>query len=360
VLTIADRYIIKNFIGFFLAGLAVFVTIFLAVEFTSTSMRFTDAERDVLIRYYLSYLPIIIYQLMPVGAMIGTLFTLSTLNKNNELIALFSLGHSLARISLPILVLVTLLCGFTYWLGDKVVPVFSQKKNYIWYVELRKRPGMLSTVKKDKIWYRSDNTIFNIQSLNAERGTAQGITLYYFDEAWNLVQLIRAKDVVMHNQVWNLENGLVTLFAAESSFPLTKPFAKKTLTMSEDLADIRTTSPKGEALSMSDLRRFIARNKAAGLDSLRFEVDYHSKMAFAFAALVLSLTGIPFMVQKARAGGNMVSVGLAIGLAFVYWVAFSFSLSLGKNAVLPPLLAAWGPNVIMGCVATFLLFRLKR
>jgi lipopolysaccharide export system permease protein len=297
---------------------------------------------------------------MPVGAMIGTLFTLSTLNKNNELVALFSLGHSLARISVPILVLVGLLCGFTLWMGDRLVPVFSQKKSYTWYVEMRKRPGMYSTIKQNKIWYRSDNTIFNIQSLNAEQGTAQGITLYYFDEAWNLVQLIRAKTVTMKDQIWNLEDGVVTLFASEASFPLTKPFGSKTLKMSEDLADIRAAAPNSDALSLGELRRFIKRNKEAGLESLKLEVDYHSKIAFAFAGLVLSLIGIPFTVQRARSGGNMMSLGFAISFAFIYWLGFSFSLSLGKHGVLPPFLAAWTPNVLMGAVATYLLMKLKR
>jgi len=189
---------------------------------------------------------------------------------------------------------------------------------------------------------------------------AQGITLYYFDESWNLVQLVKAKNVVMKSRIWHLEDGVVTLFADESSFPLTKPFGKKTLTMSEDLADIRSASPNSDALSMGELRRFIKKNKEAGLDSLKFEVDYHSKMAFAFAALVLSLTGIPFTVQRARAGGNMMSIGIAIGLAFVYWVGFSFSLSLGKHGVLPPFFAAWTPNILMGGTATYFLLKLKR
>lgn len=359
MLTIIDRYLIKNFLIFFVAGLAVFVTIFMAIEFTSTSMRF-DVGLDVLGRYYQNYIPIIIYQLIPVGAMVGTLFTLSSLNRNSELLALFSLGMSLARVSLPILVMISLISVMTFWIGDRLVPIFAQKKNYTYFVEMRKKPGLYSTVKKNKIWYRSDNTIFNIQTLNAERGAAQGITLYYFDEAWNLIQVIKAKTVTMQNRTWNLEDGTVTLLAEESNFPLTKSFAKKTLTMSEDLADIRSASPTADALSFADLRRFIQKNKEAGFDTLRFEVDMHAKLSFAFAALVLSLMGIPFTVQKSRSGGNMLSIGVSIIVAFSYWVIFSASLSLGKHGTLPPVVAAWAPNILMGSLATYLLLRLKK
>jgi lipopolysaccharide export system permease protein len=301
-----------------------------------------------------------VYQLMPVGAMVGTLFTLSTLNRNNELIALFSLGHSLARVSMPILVLISISCVMTFWVGDRLVPYFAQKKNYTFYVEMKKRPGLYSTVKKNKIWYRSDNTIFNIQSLNTEKGLAQGITLYYFDEAWDLVQLIRAKTVTMQDKLWNLEDGTVTLFAQESSFPLTKSFSKKTLTMSDDLADIRSSAPDSESLSLGELRRFIQKNKEAGLDTLRFEVDMYAKLSFAFAGLVLSLMGIPFTVQSNRTGGRMASVGISIGVAFAYWVIFSFSLSMGKHGSLPPFIAAWAPNLLMGGAASYFLLRLQK
>lgn len=337
----------------------VFTTIFLAIEVTATSIRF-NVGADVLFRYYQSYLPIILYQLMPVGTMVGTLVTLSSLNKNNELVALFSMGLSLARVSLPILVLIGFISVLTFWLGDRLVPIFAQKKNYTFYVEMKKKPGLYSTVKRDKIWYRSDNTIFNIQSLNPEAGAAQGITLYYFDEAWDLVQLIKAKTVKMRERVWTLKDGTITLFAEESSFPLTKDFAEKTLTMSEDLADIRSASPSSEAMSVGELRRFIQKNKEAGLDTLRFEVDMHAKMSFAFAAIVLSLMGIPFTVQKSRTGGNMVSIGTSIATAFIYWLIFSTSLSMGKHGVLPPVIAAWAPNFLMGGAATYFLLRLKK
>ena len=322
-------------------------------------MRF-HAPTAIMLKYYRYYIPIIIYQMIPVGGMVGTMFTLSSLNRNNELTALFSLGLSLARISLPILASLSVVCGLTFWMSDHVTPVMARKMNYVYYVEMRNRPSLYSTVRENKIWYRSENTIFNIQALNAAHGTAQGITLYYFDEAWNLVQLIKAKTVTMLDRAWSLENGTVTLFADESSFPVTKPFAKKTLMMSEELSDIRSAAPTSDTLSVSELRRYVQKNKEAGLDTLNYEVDLYAKMSFAFAALVLSLMGIPFTVQQGRSGGNMLSVGLSIGIAFVYWVIYSASLTMGKHGTLPPIVAAWGPNIVCGLFAAFLLTRLKR
>ncbi len=356
MLSIIDRYIGKQFLGYFLAGLCVFVTIFVAADFTSTVMRF-EVGMDVFGRYYLYYLPAIVNQMVPVACLIATLFTLSAMNKSNELVSLFSMGVSLARVALPILVLVGVISMFSFWLGDRVLPRAVQAKDYIYYVEMKKKPNLYSQVKQDKIWYRYDNIIFNISVFSPENTLAQGVTMYYFDDAWHLIQMIRAQIVKMRDTSWDMEDGSVTLFTDDSSFPLTRTFRQKTITMSEDLAEIKAATPSSGALSLSGLGRYIEKNKALGLDTRTFEVDYHGKLAFAFAGFILSLIAIPFTTKQQRQGGAMMNIAFCALLGLVYWVLFSAGLSIGKHGSLPPMIAAWGANVLMLGVALFLFKR---
>jgi len=89
-------------------------------------------------------------------------------------------------------------------------------------------------------------------------------------------------------------------------------------------------------------------------------VDYHGKFGFAFAAFVMSLMGIPFSMGKTRSSGNFMSIGLCVGLALVYWILYSASITLGKTGNLPPMIAAWGPNVAMVLISIYFLIRLKK
>jgi len=355
-----DRYILKLFLFFLGAGILVFVTLFLLVDVMSFAMRNADASTASLIKYYIYHTPYIIYQLTPVACLMATLFTLSTLNRTNELTALFSLGVGLGRVAAPILIMVAIVSITTFGVGDQVLPRLLQKRNYVEFVEIKKRPGLYSTVKTNKIWFRTENILFNIKTLNPEVGKAQGITLYYFDPDWHLTQLITASSVDLNGNQWELQNGLVTLFAAESSFPLTKTFQTKTIAMNEDLADIQSTSNSSEVMSLGELGRFIARNKEAGLDTLRYEVDYHGKFGFAFAALVMSMVGVPFSVGRTRSGGMFLNLGICLALTFAYWVIYSSSLTLGKHGVVAPVLAAYGPNIVAMALSVLLLNRLKR
>lgn len=347
------------FLGYLIAGLVVFVTLFLTVDFISSASRY-NTTTELVIKYMMYRVPMVIHQMIPVACLLGTIFTLSTLSKTNELVALFSSGMSLARISSPILILVVILSVFSFWLGDRILPIMSQKENYTYYVEIEKKPGLYSTVKTDKIWYRSQNILFNIRTLHAERNQASGLTMYYFNGAWELIQLVSAKSVDLKGERWDLHDGTVTLFDQELNVPMTQTFDTKTITMNEDVADLQSTSQSASVLSLHELGQFIDRNKEAGLDTRWYEVEYHSKFSFAFAAFVMSFIGIPFSVGKQRSGGSTLNVGICIGLAFIYYAFFNSGITLGQHGYLPPIVAAWVPNLIILALSGFLILRLKK
>lgn len=355
-----DRYILKMFFGYFLAGLIVFVTIFLAIDAMSLSMEYPQAAGSALLDYYLSYIPEVLYQMIPMGCLVGVIFTLSSLNKTHELLALFAAGVSLLRVNLSILISVLILSVIVFNLADESLPRFVQKKNFIFYHQIKMKPAQYSTVKTDRIWYRSKNMIFNIKAINKTKKTAEGLTLYQFNDAWDLVQMITAQKVDLLGQQWKLSQGSVTLFTENSSFPMTQDFKDKTIIIDEELQDIQSTFNSVDVLSLKDLKKYIQKNKEAGLDTISLEVGYNDKFAFAFTAIVMVLIGIPFSVSHQRGGGGMLNAGFSILLVVIFWVIRNSSLTLGQHGNIPPIIAAWGPNLLMGLVAFGLLVRLKK
>jgi lipopolysaccharide export system permease protein len=360
MISLIDRYISKLFLTYLAAGIIVFLTLRVTADAAGTSVQY-NVPVNVLIEYYLYSLPSFLYQMIPMGCLIACIFTLGTMSRSNELTALFSTGMSLARISAPILVLVAIVSAGSFVAGDWLIPVFEKKKKYIEYVDIKKQPGLYSTVKTNKIWYRSGNILFNLKTLVPEKKMAQTATFYYFDDQWNLVQLITAQ--VIHfreHNVWELEDGTVTIFVEESSFPLTKSFKTKTVTIDEELGDLSKQIDAADTLRITELSKFIKRNKEAGLDTVQYEVDLQAKYSFAFAGLVMSFLSIPFSVGRGRSGGWALGAGICLGLAFLYWSLHSSGITLGKHGVVPPFLAVWSPNILMLLVGLFFLVRLKR
>lgn len=351
-----DRYISGLFLTFFFASLLVFTTIFTAVDALGMMGQFKSATGEAWIAYYAVVIPETLYRMAPVASLLGGVFTLGILNRNNELIALFASGMSLTRVCLSMLVWVVGICAVVFVSGDRILPQFAKQKNYIYFRDIKHNPSLYSTVKTNKIWYRSKDAIFYIKTLNEKAKKAQGLTLYYFDESWNLIQMITAREVDLKDSTWKLHDGSVTLFAKESSFPLTSDFKMKTIVMTEDAKDLSASGNTSDVLTLSELTDFIQKNKEAGLDTLRYEVDYHSKFGFSLAPLIMLLLGIPFSVVKGRGGGLMRGVAVSLGLVFAYWIFYSSTLTLGNYGYLAPVLSAWIPNFVMATLA-FLLIR---
>ncbi len=319
-----------------------------------------SASLDILLKYYAFLTPSIIFQLLPVAFIMSTIFCLSSLNKTNELIALFSSGLSLARISLPIIITVSVLSMFSFFASDYILPKLDQKKNEVFYYQIKKKPWLISTVRKSKIWFRSKNRLFNLQYLRAADSKAQGLTLYYFDEAWNLLQVVTAKNIFLRKNHWLLKEGQVTLFEEEVGFPKIEFFGEKTIDTGEEFASLDSNFNSADMMTSSQLKEFINRNKEAGLNTLEYEVGFHRKISYAFSGLILCLLGIPFSVTDRRSGGAGRSIGVCVLIVFAYWLAYSAALNFGKHGVVPAWLAAWTPNVLFFILAIALLLRTKK
>lgn len=354
-----DLYTSKLFWGFFLGALLVFATLFTAVDALSTLVKFSGIPFQYIFEFYLFYLPEVLSKMIPVACVVATVMTLTSLNRAGELVALYAAGMGLFRVALPLLFSISLISVFSFFIGDQVLPQFIKKKNYVLYNSIERNPSKFQFVRTDRIWYRSKDTIFNIKTLSPDGLKAQGLTLYFFSPNWDLLQMLTAGDVRINGNQWSLEKGSITLFDSSSSFPLTSQFDKKTIIMAEDAKDLQSAGQTSDMLSQQELSRFISKNREAGLETASYEMDYHAKFSFAFAGLVMSLLGLPFTAQKGRSGGNMLAMGMCLGVVFLYWILYSSGQAMGSHGVLPPILAAWIPTVLMISLSFWTLRRLR-
>lgn len=354
---IVDRAIIKQFLATFFGAILVFATLFVVVDASSRLLPMNPSTSH-LVSYYAYFLPSILYQMIPVACVLGTVFTLSGMSKSNEIVALYSLGRGLLRIAMPVLMTVLVISGVSFWVSDQLLPSMNQRADYILFVDIQKKPGLFSTVKTNRIWFRSKNHLFNLQTFNPDKKRGEKATFYSFDEGWNLVQVTVARVLEVDGKRWKLTDGSTTLFAQESSFPLTQQFKTRHLQFEDTALDVTASSQLSEqSLPVKDLKRFIDKNRDAGLDTLRYEVGYHSKFAFAFAAFVMCFIALPFSVTMNRSGGKGKNIGITLGLVFIYWALFSSGLAVGKHGTFPPAAAAWAANILMGGLGCVLLLR---
>jgi lipopolysaccharide export LptBFGC system permease protein LptF len=116
--------------------------------------------------------------------------------------------------------------------------------------------------------------------------------------------------------------------------------------------------PAAEAMSYRQLRDHINGLRVSGFNAVPYLVELHRKIAFPLITIIMALIAVPFAVTTGKRGA-MYGIGAGIVLAILYWTAISVFAGIGSAGLMSPLLAAWAPNVIFGCVALYLLLTVR-
>lgn len=88
----------------------------------------------------------------------------------------------------------------------------------------------------------------------------------------------------------------------------------------------------------------------------KFAVEIHKKLSIPFASIVFVLVGAPLGIM-ARKGGMGVAMSLSIGFFLLFWVFLIGGEDLADRKIMPPSLAMWAPNLIVGTAGLYLTWR---
>ncbi|MBC7385724.1 MAG: LPS export ABC transporter permease LptG [Cryobacterium sp.] len=351
-----DRYIIALFLKNIAVAAGGLTLIYLFQQITTMVLESDFTTRQVL-AYNLFQLPAVLVQMIPPSVLIGTVLTLSGLNRTNELTAIFALGIGLKRLMALLLIFVFAISMGTLFLQDSVLPhLFKRRTNYYWR-DMKKRTDFYLDIKQNKIWYRSKNLIYNLKAFDLKTQQILGMTVYSFDDRFNLVQTVESEKALYTPQGWKLMNGTVTQFSMTDPFPVNQKFNEIRLQIQETPKDFQEIEKEVDGLRLKELKSYIDRNQAAGLDVKSYLVKYHSRFSLSFIPMVMCILGVPFSVRGKREGGLAKDLGVCLAITFFYWLFYSIGLSLGTNGALPPVVAAWAPTLIFTVFALILVSR---
>jgi lipopolysaccharide export system permease protein len=291
----------------------------------------------------------------PVGLLLAISIVIGLMNKNNELIALRSSGVS-PFVVLRSILAIALSCGvLLFLLSDQIVPTTIAKANRIWYGEVKKRSVV--TTEEKNIWIKGYRSISHIRYFNQTSRMMSGVTLYFFDASFRLQRRIDADSGVFEDGKWMLkdvmeqvrtsqngDNGYRIQFFPEKQEPLEF--------MPEDLM---RAARKSEEMNFMELLEYIRQVEFEGYDATHYRVDLQAKVAFPFVCVILALLAVGIGFKPKAREAMSVSIAYGLGITFLYWIFYSFCLSLGYGGMLPPLVAAWTANFVFFALAVLLL-----
>ena len=356
---ILSRYLIVEFLKRFFTFLFILIILFLGIDLLSRIWNLNVSFKFIAL-YYFFRTPGIILQMIPVSALLSTLMLFSELSKNNELVSLYCSGRSLIKVAAPIIVTVSMISVFSFYLSDRVLPAATFQAEKVWMVEMLGRGSeFYGNLHQRKAWFREKNLIYNVSSYDSATKTVFGINIYYFNDFFEPTKHIYAQQAFYNKDknLWKLKDVKDTDFTSGHAVTELKP--EKMLFLREAPDDFKKIEAKSDYLPVDNLKQYIDDLKNAGLSPAKYSVELNKRYSMAFAGLVMCLIGLPFAVRQHRRGGVPLNIGIGFGLVFIYWVLFSVLLSLGISGRLYAPISAWGANVIF-VIASLLLIKASK
>jgi len=111
-------------------------------------------------------------------------------------------------------------------------------------------------------------------------------------------------------------------------------------------------------MNYEELRRYIHDLQQSGFDVVRLRVQLQKKFSYPIIALVMAVLAVPFSLSAGKRGA-IAGVATAVGIAVVYWTVSGLFEAMGNISQLPPMLAAWSPDLIFGMIGGYLILKVR-
>lgn len=323
-------------------------------------------------------LPSRLYEVMPIAALLGAVYTMSRLASNSEFTIMRVAGLSPFRLAGMMTVPALILIAMTYCLGEWLTPAADMMRNDMDNILFNRKLSargyssgvwVKDNVKEQQNAGQATVRFVNVHNLiEGEHSRTGAWRVFEFDKDGSLIRVLHAPEAnYISGRGWHLKDAKVETLPkiTHDETPMVeKSSARKDVDlmlpseMRPEILGVLTIKP--ERMGISDLWQYIAHLKETRQTSDRYQVALWSKVFYPLAIFVMLAVAMPFAYLNTRSGGVSIKIfaGLMIGISF-YALNNIFSF-LGVLNTWHPMVVAVVPTSVMLICAAVALWLLER
>jgi lipopolysaccharide export system permease protein len=109
-----------------------------------------------------------------------------------------------------------------------------------------------------------------------------------------------------------------------------------------------------EEMTLTGLIKYQRRLNEAGFKNIKLTVDISARLSYPLINLFMLLLGMSLslggafhknflerIMEEGRVGSGIITAGLGLVISLIYWIGYTFFLSLGYAGTIPPVSAPW-------------------
>jgi lipopolysaccharide export system permease protein len=354
-MNILDRYIIGRILAMTALVMAVIIALGLLITFINQQGDTGSGQYGSVDAFWFSLMsvPQLAWELLPIGALIGSLLGLGGLASGSELTVMRASGISVRRLALTVFIAGVLLIGVEVVLGELLAPplqqVARQQKAFARFANASFSGGAA--------WVRDGNQILDVEQ-SQDGQTRGGMLIFELSADHHLLAVGRAAHAVAGaDHRWVLNGYAQSRFAADKVTATSQGVRTLDSNVSGQFLKLAMAAP-GE-LASGALWSLIGYYRANSLDPKPYVFAFWSRIARTGAIAFAVLLAIPFVLGSMRSAGTgaRLLLGILLGLGFFFLQRFIESGTIVFN--LNPVMLAWLPTTLLIIVSLGLLARVR-
>ena len=302
----------------------------------SDMLKLNDAW--LIITYYFLLIPDKFAYIAPMSLLLSTIYCFSSLNRNHEIVAMRSAGLSITKLSAPLYIF-SILIGIFLFISSEFIEPYCRIKTF----ELSTKADSMSRSSEFHVFTSYEGKKKKKWALSSdENKNFVGIQLLEYDDNGRLEKEIEALSGTFDKEIgWNFNSANVATYSKEKRIKKIETFDHYPRTdLKDDPILMSNISELQVTPSISQIDKEL--NSGRPIDERRksfLETRKYSLYFAPFSCLIGILLGIPLATNSQRQAG-MASASRAIGIMIIFYIINNIFTNLGKNDIIPPLIAA--------------------
>lgn len=346
---IIHRYILGQFLRMLFFALAGISALFLVIDFFERVDTFYSNEAALLSigAFFLFKLPIIVSLMIPVAVLLATMLTIGILAKNSEITAMRAAGAPILWITAPLFAASFCISLLSLLLEETLVPYATRRVEEIYNIDIKAKDKTGGYSQSD-LWWRSKNSFYSVDIFDSRNNTLLNLARFDVTPDFKVTRRINAERAKWLSPLlgWSMENVVDFSFDQDGTPKPTRHLSLP-LPIPDRPEDFFNAKTDPDTMSYRELRRFMQKQREAGLSVLHHTADLYAKFSFPLVSFIVALVSLPFALKPARSGSMAASLLAGLTIGFSYYAVHSLSLAMGRAEIWPPFVAAWMANLLL-------------
>jgi LPS export ABC transporter permease LptG/LPS export ABC transporter permease LptF len=360
---IIDRYVIREVLWPFVIGLMIF-TFLIIIPYLirlAEDLIAKGVGGTVVLQLMVMLLPHALSLTIPMALLLGLLVAFGRLSADREFVALQACGVSLMRLLRPVSLLSLTAWAATSYMLLVALPNANQASREIMFNVVAARAE--GEVRPRAFFEDFPDVTLYVREVPPEGGGWHKVFMADNRGASPAIYIAEHGRVLIDRDTRTvemiLENGSRHTADPAGKYEVYR-FDRLRLSLNPDAMFPRSGPPKGDnEMTIPELRARAAEVEAGGGSSHNQLMAIHRKFSIPVACLVFGLIGLALGATNRR-DGKLASFVIGTGVIIVYYVVLTIGEALAKAHYLPPWLAVWLPNIVLGGLGALLFAWRKR